>query len=373
MIDKGLMGVEFLTANTDVQAMNSCAAPTKIQLGERSANGLGVGCDPQRGAKACQESLDVIQQNIQGSEMLFLTAGMGGGTGTGALPYIAEVAREMGILTVAVVTKPFHFEGKRKMAVAEEWIERIMEACDSIIVVPNQRLLDGYGKLALPQAFQLANDILLYAVQGITDIVQLNGMMNVDMEDVRTIMHSSGRALMGMGYAEGEDRAIKAAEMATTNHLIENAAVDGSTGVLVNVTCNPEDVSLEDFSQAVSTITDAAASDAVIKPGLVSADMPGGQIRITVIATGFDVTQRPTVKEREVEETRPAIKTRSSTPTAVEVRSTSTLPPRVRSKSDSRQVALPIDSTDVLDISDEVTSIPAFIQQMHVKNGSGSK
>lgn len=373
MIDRGLVGVEFLSANTDLQALNSCSAPHKIQLGERFAGGLGVGCDPERGAKACQESLDAIQQHIDGSEMVFLTAGMGGGTGTGSLPYIAELAREMGILTVAVVTKPFGFEGKRKLSVAEEWIERLMEVCDSVIVVPNQRLLEGYGKLTLPQAFGLANDILLYAVQGITDIVQLSGMWNVDMEDVRTIMRNSGRALMGMGYGDGDDRAVKAAEMAITNHLIENASVEGSTGVLVNVTCNPEDVNLEDFSQAVASITDAAAPDAVIKPGLVSADMPDGQIRITVIATGFDTSNRPTVVEREAEETRPAVRTRPSTPTAVESRVSSRPPPRVRTKSDSRQVALPIHDTDVLDISDEVTSIPAFIQQMHVKNGSGAK
>ena len=372
MIDRGLVGVEFLSANTDLQALNSCAAPNKIQLGERFAGGLGVGCDPDRGAKACQESLDCIQQQIQGAEMLFLTAGMGGGTGTGSLPYIAELAREMGILTVAVVTKPFGFEGKRKMSLAEEWIERLEQTCDSVIVVPNQRLLDGYGKLSLPQAFTLANDILLYAVQGITDIVQLSGMWNVDMEDVRTIMKSSGRALMGMGYGDGDDRAVNAAEMAITNHLIENASVDGSTGVLVNVTCNPDDVNLEDFSQAVATITDAAAPDAIIKPGLVSADMPDGQIRITVIATGFDASNRPTVVEREAEVTRPMIRTRTSTPAPATARASSVPPQRTRQKSDSRQVALPIADADVLDISDEVTSIPAFIQQMQInKTGAG--
>ncbi len=372
MIDRGLVGVEFLSANTDLQALNTCAAPNKVQLGERFAGGLGVGCDPERGAKACQESLDCIQQQIQGAEMLFLTAGMGGGTGTGSLPYIAELAREMGILTVAVVTKPFDFEGKRKMNLAEVWIDRLMETCDSVIVVPNQRLLDGYGKLSLPQAFTLANDILLYAVQGITDIVQLSGIWNVDMEDVRTIMKCSGRALMGMGYGDGDDRAVKAAEMAITNHLIEDATVEGSTGVLVNVTCNPDDVNLEDFSKAVATITDAAAPDAIIKPGLVSADMPDGQIRITVIATGFDIHDRPTVVEREAEVTRPIIRTRTSTPIPALAR-TSSVPPRSRQKSDSRQVALPIADTDLLDISDEVTSIPAFIQQMQINKAGAGK
>ncbi len=373
MIDRGLVGVEFLSANTDLQALNACAAPNKVQLGERFAGGLGVGCDPDRGAKACQESLDCIQQQIQGAEMLFLTAGMGGGTGTGSLPYIAELAREMGILTVAVVTKPFDFEGKRKMNLAEAWIEKLMETCDSVIVVPNQRLLDGYGKLSLPQAFTLANDILLYAVQGITDIVQLSGMWNVDMEDVRTIMKCSGRALMGMGYGDGDDRAVKAAEMAITNHLIEDATVEGSTGVLVNVTCNPDDVNLEDFSRAVATITDAAAPDAIIKPGLVSADMPDGQIRITVIATGFDVHNRPTVVEREAEVTRPIIRTRTSTPVPATARASSVPPQRARQKSDSRQVALPIADTDLLDISDEVTSIPAFIQQMQINKAGAGK
>jgi cell division protein FtsZ len=374
MIDRGLVGVEFLSANTDLQALNTCAAPNKVQLGERFAGGLGVGCDPERGAKACQESLDCIHQQISGAEVLFLTAGMGGGTGTGSLPHIAELAQEMGILTVAVVTKPFDFEGGRKMNLAEEWIARLMEACDSVIVVPNQRLLDGYGKLSLPQAFTLANDILLGAVQGITDIVQLSGMWNVDMEDVRTIMKNSGRALMGMGYAEGEDRAVKAAEMAITNHLIEDATVDGSTGVLVNVTCNPDDLNLEDFSQAVATITDAAAPDAVIKPGLVSADMQDGQIRITVIATGFDLHNRPTVVEREAEVIRPVIRTRTgSTPVPATARASSVPPQRSRQKSDSRQVALPIADTDVLDISDEVTSIPAFIQQMQINKAGAGK
>ncbi|MBW2263308.1 MAG: cell division protein FtsZ [Deltaproteobacteria bacterium] len=373
MIDRGLIGVEFLSANTDLQALSACAAPNKVQLGERFAGGLGVGCDPERGAKACQESLDCIQQQIQGAEMLFMTAGMGGGTGTGGLPPIAELAREMGILTVAVVTKPFDFEGRRKMSLAEEWIEKLMETCDSVIVVPNQRLLDGYGKLSLPQAFTLANDILLYAVQGITDIVQLSGMWNVDMEDVRMIMKNSGRALMGMGYADGDDRAVKAAEMAITNHLIEDATVEGSTGVLVNVTCNPDDVNLEDFSQAVATITDVASPDAIIKPGLVSTDMPDGQIRITVIATGFDTHHRPTVVEREAEMSHPVIRTRSGTTTPATARASS-IPPaqRTRKKLDSRQVALPIADANLLDISDEVTSIPAFIQQLQInKTGAG--
>lgn len=367
MIDRGLMGVEFMVANTDVQALNACASTKKIQLGERYAGGLGVGCDPQRGYKACQESLDHIQQELQGAEMVFLTAGMGGGTGTGSLPVVAELAREMEILTVAVVTKPFNFEGRRKMGVAEEWIERLMECCDSVIVVPNQRLLESAGKLSLPEAFSLANDILLYAVQGITDIVQVSGMWNVDMEDVRTIMKDSGRALMGMGIAEGEDRALRAAEMAISNNLIENAKVEGSTGVLVNLTCNPSDMSLEDFDTAVSAITDAAASDAIIKPGLVSADMDEGQIRITVIATGFDGTVKPAATETVAQEKRPAVRVRATTPTPAEPRTSSVPPSRARNVRDSSQTTLPIGGGDVLEISDEVTSIPAFIQQMQSK------
>ncbi len=363
MIDRGLMGVEFMAANTDVQALNACAATKKIQLGERYAGGLGVGCDPQRGFKACQESLDHIQQELQGSEMVFLTAGMGGGTGTGSLPAIAEMAREMGVLTVAVVTKPFNFEGRRKLTVAEEWIGRLMEACDSVIVVPNQRLLENAGKLSLPQAFSLANDILLYAVQGITDIVQLSGIWNVDMEDVRTIMKGSGRALMGMGMADGEDRAVRAAQMAVTNNLIESATVQGATGVLVNVTCNPNDMSLEDFDLAVSTITDAASPDAVIKPGLVSADMQDGQIRITVIATGFEGATQACARTQAVEEVRPAVRVRTTTATPMEVRTSSIPPSRMRITREPSQTTLPIGG-DILEISDEVTSIPAFIQQM---------
>jgi cell division protein FtsZ len=370
MIDRGLMGVEFMAANTDVQALNACSTAKKIQLGERYAGGLGVGCDPQRGYKACQESLEVIQQEIQGAEMIFLTAGMGGGTGTGSLPVVAEMAREMDILTVAVVTKPFNFEGRRKLGVAEDWIDRLMETCDSVIVVPNQRLLECAGKLSLPEAFSLANDILLYAVQGITDIVQMSGMWNVDMEDVRTIMKDSGRALMGMGMAQGEDRAVRAAEMAINNNLIENASINGSTGVLVNVTCNPNDMSLEDFDTAVSTITDAASTDAIIKPGLVNADLDDGQIRITVIATGFDDNSRPTARETAAEEARPRVRMRNSTPTPVEIRSgVSSIPPMRRSRvprDSSSQTSLPI-GRDILDISDEVTSIPAFIQQMQAK------
>jgi cell division protein FtsZ len=371
MIDRGLVGVEFLAANTDVQALNACAAPIKIQMGERFAGGLGVGCDPDRGAKACQESLDAVQQQIQGAEMVFLTAGLGGGTGTGALPALAELARDMGILTVAIVTKPFQFEGRRKMAVAEQWLEKLMAVCDSVIVVPNQRLLEDYGKCSLPEAFGRANDILLYAVQGITDIVQLSGMWNVDMEDVRTIMRTSGRALMGMGFAEGEDRALKAAQMAVSNNLIENATIEGSTGILVNVTLNPDDASLEDFGTVVSTITDAAAPDAIIKPGLVSAGLPNGQIRVTVIATGFEACERPAVAEHRAEEARPAQRSRTSTAPVV-VERASSIPPRARPRADSRQVTLPIAGGDVLDISDEVTSIPAFIQQMQTRS-AGSK
>jgi cell division protein FtsZ len=371
MIDRGLMGVEFMAANTDVQALNACSATKKIQLGERYAGGLGVGCDPQRGYKACQESLEHIQQDIQGAEMLFLTAGMGGGTGTGSLPVVAELAQEMNILTVAVVTKPFNFEGRRKMGVAEEWIDRLMESCDSVIVVPNQRLLESAGKMTLPQAFSLANDILLYAVQGITDIVQLSGMWNVDMEDVRTIMKDSGRALMGMGVGEGEDRAVRAAEMAINNNLIENATVEGATGVLVNVTCDPDDMSLDDFDTAISAITDAAAPDAIIKPGLVNAELDSGEIRITVIATGFDAESEPAHAQRAAEEARPQVRMRASTPVPAHVESrASSIPPsrsgRARGES-STQTSLPIGGGDVLDISDEVTSIPAFIQQMQTK------
>ncbi len=375
MIERGMRGVEFLAANTDLQALNICPANKKIQLGERFAHGLGVGCDPERGKKACQESLDALQETLEGAEMLFLTAGMGGGTGTGSLPIIAEAAREMGILTVAVVTKPFDFEGKRKMRVAEEWVQKLMETCDSVIVVPNQRLIESYGKMSIPNAFHLANDILGFAVQGITDIVQLSGVMNVDMEDVRTIMKCSGRALMGMGCAEGDDRALRAAQMAISNNLIENTTVKCATGVLVNVTCNPDDMSIEDLSAAVSLVTDEADPDAIIKSGLVSSDIPGGQIRVTVIATGFDRNQPPPAHIEQTAHVAKPVARQRSTPAPVEVRQSATsYPPRqTRSSQEPSQVILPIGcgaDHNVLEISDEVTSIPAFIQQMQRKTAA---
>lgn len=287
MIEDGLSGVEFVAMNTDVQALTKSNASKKIQLGLDSTRGLGAGGDPSEGRKAAEESKSEIKKMIDGADMVFITAGMGGGTGTGASPIIAEIASEMGALTVAVVTKPFAFEGPRRMRNAEEGIRNLKDKVDTIIIVPNDRLLShGDRRMTLKDAFIKADDVLRQGVQGISDIITIPGEINVDFADVRAIMSNAGPALMGIGKASGDHRAVEAAQEATSSPLLETS-INGASKVLVNVTSG-SDLTLAEFTEASELISQLCDSeDANIIIGWVTDSEMEGQVRVTVLATGF--------------------------------------------------------------------------------------
>jgi cell division protein FtsZ len=303
MIAGNLDGVEFIAANTDLQALEANMAPCKIQLGDHLTKGLGAGANPDVGRKSAEESLELIADTLSGADMVFVTAGMGGGTGTGAAPIIAAAAREAGALTVGVVTKPFTFEGKKRLRQANEGIARLEEAVDTLIVIPNNRLLALAGhNTSMMDAFKLADAVLLNAVQGISDLMTVPGLINVDFADVRTIMSKMGRALMGSGRGEGKRRAVEAAEQAISSPLLEDVSIDGATGILINITGGP-DLTLHEVNEASSLIQEAAHEDANIIFGSVIDANIGDEVRITVIATGFDRLSKgahvPEVGERE--------------------------------------------------------------------------
>jgi len=287
MIEAGLTGVEFLAMNTDVQVLNVSKAVRKLQLGENSTRGLGAGGDPSIGRTAAEESKSEIKKMMEGADMVFITAGMGGGTGTGAAPVIAEIAAEMGALTVAVVTKPFSFEGPRRMRLAEEGVENLKSKVDTIIIVPNEKLISvGDRRMTLVEAFKVADDVLRQGVQGISDIITIPGMINVDFADVRAIMTGAGSALMGIGTATGDHRAVEAAQIAISSQLLETS-IAGATRVLVNVTSG-NDLTLAEFSEAAAQIQDLCDQrDANIIIGWVPDASLEGEVRITVLATGF--------------------------------------------------------------------------------------
>ncbi len=287
MIDFGLQGVEFLAANTDVQALEKSAAAIKIQIGSTLTKGLGAGANPEVGRNAALESKDILFESLTGADMVFITAGMGGGTGTGASPVIAEVARETGALTVAVVTKPFSFEGTKKMRQAEEGLERLKAVVDTVITIPNQRLLSVSCKnTTLAAAFQKADEVLLQAVKGISDVITVPGLVNVDFADVKTIMSEMGQALMGSGTGTGEQRAQDAARKAISSPLLEDISISGARGVLLNIT-GSSDLTIHDVNEASSLIHEEAHEDAHIIFGAVIDERMGDEVRVTVIATGF--------------------------------------------------------------------------------------
>ncbi len=289
MIAAGLQGVEFITANTDVQALERSLAPLKVQLGAESTRGLGAGANPTVGRQAAQEDIDAIKEVLAGADMVFVTCGMGGGTGTGAAPVIAQIAREMGALTVAVVTKPFIFEGKQRMRQAEEGLEELKRRVDTIITIPNQRLLGVIDKRTpFKQAFTIVDDVLRQAVQGISDVIMMNGYINLDFADVKTVMSSMGRAVMGTGVASGENRAIEAAQKAISSPLLEEGTIDGARGVLINITGGP-DLAMTEVIEASTIIQEAADPDANIIFGSVINDDMEDDVIVTVIATGFDI------------------------------------------------------------------------------------
>lgn len=288
MIEQGLSGVEFIAANTDVQALQSNLAPVKIQLGRELTKGLGAGANPEVGRDAALEDKAIIQEVLSGADMVFVTAGTGGGTGTGAAPIIAQVAREIGALTVGVVTKPFSFEGKRRKVHSEQGIQSLKASVDTLITIPNQRLLSiAPPQMSMLDGFKLADEVLLNAVKGISDIINIPGRVNVDFADVRTIMSEMGMALMGIGTATGENRAIEAARAAINSPLLEDVDIEGATGILINIT-GSSDMTLHEISEASTLIQEAVHEDANIIFGSVVDEAMGENLRVTVIATGFD-------------------------------------------------------------------------------------
>ena len=287
MAKLGLDGVEFMVANTDLQALRNNAAPVKLQIGSKLTKGLGAGADPNVGRSAALEDTELIIQALGGADMIFVTTGLGGGTGTGAAPVIASLASELGALTIAVVTKPFKFEGKKRLLQAERGLESLRDCVDTIITIPNERLLTIIDRTtSLTDAFSTADEVLRQAIQGISDLILVPGLINLDFADVKTIMAGMGLAMMGTGVGEGEDRAIEAARRAISSPLLEGASVNGARGVIINVTGGP-DLSLVEVSEASSIVQEAADEDANIIFGAVVDPALKGKVKITVIATGF--------------------------------------------------------------------------------------
>ncbi len=320
MVCESIEGVDFICANTDAQALDKASSRTVIQIGTHITKGLGAGANPEIGRQAAMEDRDRIEEALSGADMVFITAGMGGGTGTGGAPIVAQVAKEMGILTVAVVTKPFPFEGKKRMDVAEEGIGELKKYVDSLITIPNEKLLTVLGKqITLLDAFKAANNVLLGAVQGIADLITRPGLINVDFADVRTVMSEMGMAMMGTGIAKGEDRAREAAERAVASPLLEDVDLSGARGILVNVTAGL-DMAIGEFEEVGNTIKAFASENATVVVGTVIDPDMSDELRVTVVATGLGqgqatvaeqpvklVVNKATVEEVEVDYDRPTV------------------------------------------------------------------
>ncbi|REJ74324.1 MAG: cell division protein FtsZ [Acidobacteria bacterium] len=298
MIDAQVRGIEFIAANTDLQALTKCRAPVKLQLGRQITRGLGAGADPEVGRKAALEDTEEILGLLEGADMVFLTAGLGGGTGTGGAPILASLAAEIGALTVAVVTKPFGFEGRRRMKIADQGIEELRQVVDTVIAIPNERLLSFVDRgTPLSEAFVIADDVLRQAVQGISDLITIPGEVNADFADVRAIMSGMGMALMGTGLAKGENRALEAAQRAISSPLLEDTSIQGAQGVLINIT-GGHNLTLHEVAEAARTISDAVDPDANIISGLVVDETMEDEMKVTVIATGFgDPSERRDERE----------------------------------------------------------------------------
>jgi len=296
MVSKTIKGVEFIVANTDAQALRNSSAEATIQIGKGTTKGLGAGANPQVGREAALEDREAIIEALQGADMVFIAAGMGGGTGTGAAPIVAEVAKEMGILTVAVVTKPFNFEGKKRLNYADQGIAMLRESVDSLITIPNDKLLKVLGKgTGLLQAFEAANDVLLGAVQGIAELITRSGLINVDFADVRTVMAEMGTAMMGTGVARGEDRADEAAELAISSPLLEDIDLAGARGILVNITAGM-DISIDEFETVGNAVKGFASENATVVVGAVIDPEMTDELRVTVVATGIGAEIQPDIK-----------------------------------------------------------------------------
>ena len=356
MLSSEIDGVEFVCANTDAQALRGMEARSVIQLGAQITKGLGAGANPNVGREAAIEDRAQIESILQGADMVFITAGMGGGTGTGAAPIVAEVAREMGILTVAVVTKPFPFEGRKRMAIAEQGLKELAEHVDSLITIPNEKLLPVLGKnCSLLTAFSTANDVLLGAVQGIADLITRPGMINVDFADVRTVMSEMGMAMMGTGVARGEDRAREAAEAAVRSPLLEDVDLRGAKGILVNITAGL-DMNLGEFSEVGNTIEEFASDNATVVIGTVIDPEMSDELKVTVVATGlghgYAQQIEPTVK--------PVVNNNMRRPTVDQMEL-----PTVKNAltGDVRLSSLDMDNTSSSEGDIDYLDIPAFLRR----------
>ena len=346
MVDAGLAGVEFIGVNTDAQALLMSDADVKIHIGEAVTRGLGAGANPEVGLSAAQESRDELKEALKGADMVFVTAGEGGGTGTGAAPIVADLALEVGALTVGVVTRPFSFEGRRRAEIAQQGLASLQERVDTIIVIENDRLLQVVDKdTSVVDAFRLADDVLRQGVQGITDLITIPGLVNLDFADVRTIMREAGTAMMGIGTASGQDRATEAARSAVSSPLLDST-IDGATGILLNVT-GPGDMGLFEVNEAAEVVTEAAANDANIIFGAVVDESIGDELRVTVIATGFGDAKR--ARRRQAPQAEPR---------------TQRAPATVSASAGARE--RPAESrerpSEGFEIPDEVLDVPSFLR-----------
>ncbi len=346
MVDAGLAGVEFIGVNTDAQALLMSDADVKIHIGEAVTRGLGAGANPEVGRSAAQESRDELKEALKGADMVFVTAGEGGGTGTGAAPIVADLALEVGALTVGVVTRPFSFEGRRRAEIAQQGLASLQERVDTIIVIENDRLLQVVDKdTSVVDAFRLADDVLRQGVQGITDLITIPGLVNLDFADVRTIMREAGTAMMGIGTASGQDRASEAARSAVSSPLLDST-IDGATGILLNVT-GPGDMGLFEVNEAAEVVTEAAANDANIIFGAVVDESIGDELRVTVIATGFGDAKR--ARRRQASQAEPR---------------TQRAPATVAASAGARE--RPAESrerpSEGFEIPDEVLDVPSFLR-----------
>jgi cell division protein FtsZ len=349
--------VEFICANTDAQALKDIDARTVLQLGNSMTKGLGAGANPEVGRQAALEDRERIAEVLRGADMVFIAAGMGGGTGTGGAPVVAEVARDLGILTVAVVTKPFPFEGRKRMAIADAGIRELQERVDSLITIPNEKLLAVLGKsTSLLDAFKAANNVLLGAVQGIADLIIRPGMINVDFADVRTVMSEMGMAMMGTGRATGENRAREAAEAAIRSPLLEDVNLQGARGILVNITAGI-DLSLGEYSEVGNTIEEFASSDATVVVGTVIDPEMSNELRVTVVATGLGAVATAAVKEAKPAPTKVIVDNTRRSNGQIDY-SALDRPAHLRANSHSSAAVAPMAEKDL-----EYLDIPAFLRR----------
>jgi cell division protein FtsZ len=352
MITSSLAAVQFISANTDAQALAVSKAPIKLQLGAKITKGLGAGANPEIGRKAALEDIDMIRDSLQGADMVFITAGLGGGTGTGGAPIIAEVAKEMGALTVAIVTKPFLFEGKKRMKQAEEGVINLRMTADTLITIPNQRLLSISGKtMSLLEAFKKADEVLLHAAKGISDLIAFHGLINLDFADVRTIMAEMGMALMGTGVASGDNRAVEAAGKAISSPLLEDISIEGAKGLLINVTGSPS-MTLSEVNEASVLIQKEAHEDANIIFGAVIDEKMEEEIRVTVIATGFG---------RMEERMLPHMK--KVAPISFSLRDNLDVPTYLRKDREPSPEAKPEETDDLSSYDEDQFDIPTFLRK----------